>query len=150
MAGIKDAIVEVLQDNSRVRAWATDGIYAKRAGQRTPGQGVRDKYITVRVSDSDPNDSHTQDGPATVTTDRIEVAVWALGGREADIGANEVRWALDGWFGSAAGYDFVQRIFWRVTVDREVEDASGAEQEIHCCLAEFDVAYTLPTVQQQE
>jgi hypothetical protein len=110
---------------------------------------LRDKYIVVRVSNSDPDESHTQGGPvlrsgaATVVTDRIDVAIWAKTSKEADIGANAVRHALDGMFATAADV-VIQRIFWRGTVDREVEDASGAEQVIDGCHAEFEVAYNLP------
>jgi hypothetical protein len=144
IGGIKDAIVEILQENSECSTWATGGIHVRRAPPMPEGQTdrLRDRYIVVRVTGCDPE--HTQQTPATLTTDRIEVAVWAAESLNADEGANLVRKALDGMTAEAAGIS-VQRIFWRGTVDREVEDASGAEQLIDGAIVEFDVGYTLPT-----
>jgi hypothetical protein len=143
MAGIKDAIVEILRDNAEVRDWATGGIHARRAPAMTSG-GLRDKYIVVRVTDSNPDEWHSQTAPAGGTLDKIAVAIWCEGSKEADIGANKVRIALDGMAGTAANIG-IQRIFWRGTVDREVEDASEAEQLLDACIAEFEVGYILPT-----
>lgn len=143
MASIKDAIVEILTENSECAAWATGGIHVRRAPPMAQANPIRrrDRYIVVRVTDSTPE--HTQDAPAQITTDRIDVAVWASSSRDADDGANFVRKALDGKTADAAGIS-VQRIFWQGTVDREVEDASGAEQLIDGAFLEFEVGYTLP------
>ena len=144
MAGIKDAIVETLNANAPVAQWATGGVFARRAPQLPTGSATRrrDKYIVVRVTNSDPDESHTQDGPATLVQDRIEVSIWASSSKDADIGATVVRHALDAMQGDSAGVT-IRRMFWRGTVDREVEDASSAEQLMDCCLAEFDVSYVL-------
>ncbi len=151
MAGIKDAIIEALNENPTVRTWATGGIWARRAPQQAQGAGTRDRFLVVRVTDCDPNESHVQgiansetNGPATITTDRIEVTIWAKSSKQADIGSTLVRIALDNMGGLSDGI-YIDRIFWRGTVDREVEDASGAEQLLDGCVAEFDVAYRLPT-----
>jgi hypothetical protein len=144
IGGIKDAIVEILEENAPCSEWATGGVHARRAPPM-PHESEdrrRDRYIVVRVSDCTPE--HTQDAPAQLTVDRIEVSVWASGSRDADEGANLVRRALDGVMAVAAGIT-VQRIFWLGTVDREVEDPSGAEQLIDGAFIEFDVGYTLPT-----
>lgn len=141
MARIKDAIVGFLLANSAVTAWATGGVHVRRA-PGMPDDSTdrrRDKYIVVRVSDSEPE--HWQVGPSELTTDRIDVLVVASSSREADWGANLVRIALDGL---TADYDslFVQRIFWRGTTDREFEDASGAEQLLDAAQLTFDVGYS--------
>ena len=145
IGGIKDAIVELLQENPECSAWANGGIHARRAPPVEHGDPDRRRrrYIVVRVTDSTPE--HTQDAPAQITVDTIEVSVWADSSREADEGSNFVRLALDAWAGTAAGI-WVQRIFWRGTVDREVEDSSGAEQLIDGAIMEFEVGYTLPAV----
>jgi hypothetical protein len=144
MASIKDAIVEILTENPECNAWATGGIHVRRAPPmpQASADRRRDRYIVVRVTDSTPE--HTQDAPAQLCVDRIDVAVWASSSRDADDGANLVRKALDGMTAMAAGIS-VQRIFWQGTVDREVEDASGAEQLIDGAFCEFEVGYTLPT-----
>jgi hypothetical protein len=146
MPGIKDAIVEILTENPECSAWATGGIHVRRAPpmQQASVERRRDRYIVVRVTDSDPSEWHTQEHPAEGTIDRIEVAVWASSSRDADNGAHFARKALDGMAGTAAGI-IVQRILWQGTVDREVEDASGAEQLIDGAIATFEVGYTLPT-----
>jgi hypothetical protein len=144
IGGIKDAIVEILTENANCNAWATGGIHVRRAPPmpKADASRRRDRYIVVRVAESDPE--HQQVGPSTLTTDQLEISVWAKSSTQADEGANLVRVALDGFSAQAAGIN-VQRIFWRGTVDREVEDASGAEQLIDGAFMEFDVGYTLPT-----
>ena len=72
----------------------------------------------------------------------MDVSIWASSSKDADAGADAVRHALDGITATVADM-VIQRIFWRGTVDREVEDASGAEQLMDGCHAEFEVAYTL-------
>lgn len=139
--GIKSAIVEILNDNAAVREWATGGIHARRAPK---GDGRRDKYIVVRVSECDPDESHTQNDAASVSKDVLDVSVWASNSREADHAANLVRFALDAMAGDAAGITIL-RIFWRGTTDREVEDASRAEQLMDACQLVFEVGYRLPT-----
>lgn len=144
MPGIKDAVIEILNEDPTVSAWAIGGIHARRAPQLPQGSTNkrRDRYIVVRVTDSE--FEHTQDAPAQFSTDRIDVSVWASSSRDADEGARNVRIALDGRSAIAAEID-VQRIFCRGIIDFEVEDASGAEQLIDECRLTFDVGYTLPT-----
>lgn len=141
---IKDAIVEMLEADPLVTEWATGGIHVHRAPPmiRESEDRRRDKYVVVRVTESLP--VHTQDAPSQLTTDRIEASVWASSSRDADEGANLVRLALDGATAEAAGVS-VQRIFWQGTTDREVEDASAAEQLIDGAILEFDVGYTVQT-----
>lgn len=142
MPAIKDAIVEMLEADAAVASWATGGIYVHRAPPMNQDESSRrrDRYVVVRVTDSIPE--HTQDAPSQITTDRIEASVWASSSRDAAEGENLVRKALDGATAEAAGIS-VQRIFWLGTVDREVEDASAAEQLIDGSILEFDVAYTV-------
>lgn len=146
MNGIKDAIVEILTENAECAGWATGGIHVRRAPpmSQSSAERRRDRYIVVRVTESNPAEFHTQQEPAQGTVDQIEIAVWASSSRDAGDGSHFVRKALDGWAGTAAGI-FVQRIFWQGTVDREVEDASSAEQLIDGAFLEFEVGYTLPT-----
>src|SRR3972149_8030310 len=96
IGGIKDAIVEILEENPGVSEWATGGIHVRRAPpmpQENPVR-LRDRYLVIRVSDCNPE--HVQVGPAQLTTDRIEISVWAKHSTQADEGANLVRKALDG------------------------------------------------------
>lgn len=146
IGGIKDAIVEILKENAKCQAWATGGIHARRAPPmpKADSERRRNKYIVVRVAESEPN--HTQQEAAELVTDKLEITVWANSSRDADEGANLVRKALDGVTASAAGIT-VQRIFWQGTVDREVEDAASAEQLIDGAVLEFEVGYTLPTTE---
>lgn len=136
---IKDAIVGILVANAAVSAWATGGIHVRRA----PGlsQQRRDRYVVIRILESNPE--HQQEGASELTTDRLEVVVVASSSRDADEGARLVRRALDGVTTDQFADLFIQRIFWRGTIDKEVEDASGAEQLMDIAVLSFDVSYSL-------
>lgn len=140
--GVKDAIIEILTENPDVAEWATGGIHARRAPPMPLGaQRRRDRYIVVRISGSEP--PHTQDRPATIVTDQLDVSVWASSSRDADEGAMRVRKALDAVSAVAADLT-IQRIFWRGTTDVEVEDLALSEGLLDAAAVTFEVTYVLP------
>lgn len=143
MSNIHGAIVEILSENAEVAAWATGGIWSRRAPSMEADEANtrRDKYIVVKVEDSDP--THKQVGPSNLITETINVMVWAHSGADCDEGDTRVRWALDAMVGTADGLT-IQRIFWRGSPDEEDEDADRAEQRLCGARCRFDVAY-IPT-----
>lgn len=146
MASIKDAIVRTLEANPLVRDWATGGVFQQRAPGKPTDDADRSRrknYIVVRVEESDPDESHTQDSYATVCNDTIVCRVWANRDKDAQEGANRVRWALDATAGEEADIEII-RLFWRGTVDGNAEDLSAAEQLMYGAFATFGCHYRLP------